>query len=195
MIGTIAENLKGFLLDPVESFRKSRDDAPGAVFLYLGVLLLINAVFSAMVAVAVGFGSSDALEAMVGGMPAPVGVFFLVLVGGFILTLICAAWVHLWAYLFGARRGIMQTLTAIVYAGTPGQILGWIPLIGFIAGLWSMVLVVLGIRELQELSTGKAILAVAIAVIIPLAVIILAIMFFMIGSSSMTVVPVSPADI
>jgi len=78
------------------------------------------------------------------------------------------------------------------YAGTPGQILGWIPLIGFIAGLWSLVLIVLGIRELQEISTGKAILAVAIAVIIPLAVIIIAAAYFMIASPAVTTLQVSP---
>ena len=192
MIGTLAEKMKGFLLDPVETFRQSRTDAPVGVFIYLGALLLINAVFSALVAVAVGFGNTQALAGMTGGMSAPVVVFFLVLVGGFIFTLIGAAWVHLWAYLFGGRRGIMQTVNAIIYAGTPGQILGWIPLIGFIAGLWSLVLIVLGIRELQELSTGKAILAVAIAVIIPLAVIIIAAAYFMIASPAVTTMQVSP---
>jgi hypothetical protein len=44
--------------------------------------------------------------------------------------------------------------------------------------LWSLILGVLGIRELQELSTGKAILAVAIAVMIPLILIILFAVFF-----------------
>jgi len=191
MIGTFVENLKGFLLDPVETFRQSRTDTPAAVFGYLGALLLINAVLSALVAFAAGFGSTRDLAGMPGGISAPVGVFFLVLVGGFILTLTGAAWIHLWTYLLGGRKGIMQTLIAFIYAGTPGQILGWIPLIGFIATLWSLVLIVIGIRELQELSTGKAILAVAIAVIIPLAVIILAAAYFMIAPSAVTTVPVS----
>jgi hypothetical protein len=188
MIDTFAGNVKGFILDPVETFRRSGTDTPAAVFTYLGVLLLINAILSALVAAAVGFGSTNTPA----GMSAPVMVFFLVLIGGFILSLIGAAWIHLWVYLLGGRRGFLQTLAAVIYGGTPGQLLGWIPLIGIISSLWSLALVVLGIRELQALGTAKAILAVAIAVIIPLALILLAASYFMIGSTTMTPVLVPP---
>ncbi len=188
MIDTFAGNAKGFILNPVETFRRSGTDTPVAMFTYLGVLLLINAILSALVAAAVGFGSTNAPA----GMSAPVMVFLLVLIGGFILSLVAAAWIHLWVYLLGGRRGFLQTLAAVIYGGTPGQLLGWIPLIGIIASLWSLVLVVLGIRELQALGTAKAILAVAIAVIIPLALILLAASYFMIGSTTMTPVLVPP---
>jgi hypothetical protein len=95
-------------------------------------------------------------------------------------------------YLAGGRRGIMQTTAAIIYAATPGQLFSWIPLIGFIAVIWTLVLAVIGIRELQEISTGKAIVVIAIAVIIPLVIIILAAAYFMVSSSTVTPLPVSP---
>ncbi|MDD4138567.1 MAG: YIP1 family protein [Methanoregula sp.] len=178
MTDTIAGRAKGFLLNPVETFRRSGTDAPASVFTYFGALLLVNAILSALVAAAMGFGSAMTLAGLPDGAVAPVLVFFLVLAGGFILTLIAAAWVHLWVYLLGGRRGIMRTITAVFCAGTPGLLLGWIPLIGLIFLLWSLVLLVPGIRELQELTTGKAIIAIAISGIIPLAIIVLSVSYF-----------------
>ena len=55
--------------------------------------------------------------------------------------------------------------------------------------LWSLVLNILGIRELQELSTMKATLVVAIAVLIPLILIILAFAYLIISSSNMVFTP------
>lgn len=191
MNGPFLENVKGFLLSPVVTFRQSGTDAPAAVFLYLGVLLLINAILSTLVALAIGFGSMQP-PGLPAGMPTSVAVFIFVLIGGFILTLIGAAWVHIFTYLLGGRRGIMQTLAATVYASTPGHLFSWIPLIGFIAMIWSLVLLVIGIRELQALSTTRAILAVAIACLIPLIIVIIAASYFLIASSSMTVMPVPP---
>jgi hypothetical protein len=192
MIITITERAKGFLLNPAGTFCRSRTDAPIAVFTYFGVLLLINAILSTLVAIAVGFGRQDTLAGIPEGIADPVIVFFLVLGGGIIFMIAGSVWIHLWVYLLGGRRGIMQTVTAVIYAGTPVQLLSWIPLIGIITVLWSLVLTSLGIRELQEISTGKAILAIAIAVIIPLGLIILAAGYYMISSPVVTQLPASP---
>ena len=123
------------------------------------------------------------------GAPLPVIVFIAALVGGFILTLIFAAWVHLWVYIFGGRKGIMQTVNAIIYGHTPRLLFGWIPVIGFIFTLWSLVLNIFGIRELQEISGVKATLALAIAIIIPLAIIVIAAAYFLISTVTMTGLP------
>lgn len=190
MIDSMVTRAKGFLLDPVATFRQCRTDEPGTVFTYFIALLLVNAVLSALIAAIALPGGMMMYGGMSGGAATPFMVFFLALIGGFVMTLILAAWIHLWVYLVGGRRGIMQTTSAVIYGDTPGLLLGWIPLIGIIAGLWSLVLVILGIRELQDLSTGRAVLAVAIAVLIPLILIVLAAAFFMISYSTMTPVPV-----
>jgi hypothetical protein len=64
-----------------------------------------------------------------------------------------------------------------MYGSTPGLLFGWIPIIGMIASIWSLVLEVLGIRQLHEITTGKAILAVVmmLVVFIVLAVILAAV--------------------
>ncbi|MFZ1128749.1 YIP1 family protein [Methanoregula sp.] len=193
MIDTLVAKVKGFLLDPVETFRQSKTDAPKSVFTFFGVLLLVNAILSTII-VAAGIEAMNVFGGTTFGAALPVVVFFIVLVGGFIFTLIFAAWTHLWVYVLGGRKGIMQTVNAILYGSTPHLLLGWIPFIGIIFTLWTLVLNVLGIRELQELSTGKAILAVVIAVIIPLVIILLSAAWFMTSYMSMTEVPVPPAN-
>jgi hypothetical protein len=122
------------------------------------------------------------------GVAFPGIVFIMMLVGGFIATLVFAAWLHLWVSLAGGHRGIMQTVHAVIYGCTPRLLLGWIPFLGFLFLLWSLFLAVLGIRELQELSDIKAVLVVAVATIIPFIVIILLAAYLY--STVMTVTPV-----
>ena len=188
MIDTILAKAKGFLLDPVEAFRKSGNDEPGTVLTYLGLLLIFNAAISAIL-IAVGTDPVQQYAGLSLGAAGAVMVFFLVLVIGFTGTLILSAWIHLWVYLLGGRRGILRTVTAIAYGSTPSLILGWIPFLGIIFALWSLVLGVLGIRELQALSTAKAILAIALALMIPLIIVLLALALFMPVSMIVTEVP------
>ena len=126
MINAIIKKARGFLLNPVETFRQSRNDDPGAVFPYFAALLLVNAILSAVIA-AVVVGTMPVFAGLNPGAPFPVIIFIAALVAGFIFTLIFAAWVHLWVYLFGGRKGIMQTTNAIIYGQTPRLLFGWIP--------------------------------------------------------------------
>lgn len=176
MIDTMVDRVKGFFLKPVETFRDSEKDDPGAVFTYFGALLLVYAVLSSLVHVI--FGTVGA----VGFVEDLITTF----VGGFIGMLVFAAWVHLWVYVVGGRRGIMQTVNALFYGSTPGLLLGWIPFVGIIFSLWSLVLYVLGVRELQGLGTGRAILAIVIAVVIPLVLVALLAAYFMVSFMSVT---------
>lgn len=178
MIPAIIEKGKGFLLDPVNAFQQAKDDEPGTVLPYLAVLLLINAILSALLAMTmIGTVAVPGLT----GPSGAVAVFFVILAGGFIGTLIFGAWLHLFVYVFGGRRGIWQTIKAVTYGNTPILIFGWIPFLGFLFTLWSLALDILGIRELQEISTLKAILAVALAVMIPLILLILLAAYLMIA--------------
>ena len=193
MIDAIVTKVKGFLMSPVATFQQSKNDEPGIVFTYFAALLLIHAILAALIA-AIGIEKMPMYPGMPSGIAVPVIVFLMALVGGFIVTLIFAAWLHLWVYILGGRKGIMQTFKAIIYSNTPRLLLGWIPFIGFIFGLWSLVLSILGIRELQEISTTKAILAVAIAVMIPLILLILLAAWFMISYMTVSGMPFPPGN-
>jgi len=185
MLTTILAKIKGFLFNPVETFRSSRDDTPGTVLGYFSVLLAIDAVLTSVITVlGIGFLGLFGQYLPPTGPFLPVIIFVLVLVGGLIWALVISAWVHLWVYLLGGRKGIFQTVKAVLYGLTPGLLFGWIPVVGFFFSLWAIVLEILGIRELQELSTGKAILALFIAVMIPILLLILLALYLMVNVHS-----------
>ena len=190
MITSIFGKAKGFLLTPVETFRQSKNDELSTVFTYFIALLLFNAILSAALA-AIMIETLPALAMMTWGISVPVAIFLMMLVGGFIATLVFGVWLHLWVYLFGGRRGIMQTINAVIYGSTPRLLFGWIPFIGFIFTLWSLALGILGVRELQEIDSLKATLAVALAVMIPVILLIVLAAYFMIANVTTTAVPVT----
>jgi len=190
MVLSIGERLKGFLFSPSETFDNSKDDTIGDAFKYFVVILMIYAlIISVLVAVAFSRFASMlgmlgipmmALGAAVGPLFA-VGFFILMLMIGIISVFIDGFWLHIWVYLFGGREGVEETLKAVMYGATPGCLFGWIPLVGLI---WSVIVEIIGVRQLHGLSTEKAVLAVIIAIAIPLiiyAVIIAAFMVTMPG--------------
>jgi hypothetical protein len=188
MITTIGKKVNGFLTNPVDTFRLSKEEGPDAVVPYFVMLLLLHAALSAVLA-ALAIEILPMTGMITGGPFGPVVVFFVSLVAGFAGILVFGAWLHLWVYIFGGRRGIWQTIKAVMYGDTPFLLFGWIPFIGFVFVLWSLVLCILGIRELQETSSIKAILAVALAVMIPLILLLILAAYFMIASTTTTMVP------
>jgi len=188
MADTIIAKMKGFLLNPVETFKASRDDSPGTVFTYFGIILLVYAILSAVIT-AITFTALSALgmiSSMIPGftpglgMLMPVIVFICVIIGGIIGTIIFGAWLHLWVYIFDGRQGIMQTIKAVMYGHTPFLLFGWIPLISFIFAIWTLILDIFGVRELCGLSTGRAVTALVVAIVIPVLIIaILVVLFIM----------------
>jgi hypothetical protein len=186
MITSIFEKVKGFLMNPIDAFRQAKGDEPATVLPYFAVLLLIDAVISAALISVFMIGTSPLPGPVTGGISGAVLLFLIIIAGGFICTLVFGAWLHLWVYIFGGRQGIWQTLKAFMYGSTPSLLFGWIPFIGFIFSLWSLVLDIFGIRELQEISSMKATLAVALAVMIPLILLIIVAAYFLIGTVTTT---------
>ncbi|MEN8143482.1 MAG: YIP1 family protein [Gemmatimonadota bacterium] len=78
---------------------------------------------------------------------------------------------HLFAlFLAPQRRGLADTVRVLCYAGSPGvlSIIPWIG--GMVGGIWSLVLLVIGIREAHRTTTGRSIAIV----LLPLALMLLA---------------------
>jgi hypothetical protein len=194
------ELIKGFLLTPVETFQKVRKADLGDTLKYFLILVVINTVLSAIIGL-VALSSmwaaySSIFEGLGIAIPAAAGfgiiVFAILMIFVNLLVLfIGAAWMHLWVYILGGRKGYMETLKALAYGDTPYLLIGWIPLIGFIGSIWSFVLYILGVRELQEMSTGRAAGAVILAfvVFIIIVIVIAAALFFAVVSSG--VMPVN----
>jgi hypothetical protein len=101
------------------------------------------------------------------GLTAVILLIF-VIISGLIGILVGSGWMHIWVYICGGRKGVGQTIKAMAYGSTPSLVLGWIPFIGIIFSIWSIVVSIIGIRQLHEISTGRAVLAYLLgAIIIP----------------------------
>ncbi len=172
----LVERVKGFLMNPVESFQKARGDTLGDTFTYFIILLVIYAILASIVSWVMGQAVQSLFPGFqgMGGMALPI-LFVATIVGGIVGAFIGGAWLHLWVYIFGGRKGIVQTIKTVMYGLTPTYVIGWIPIISIIGAIWSFILFILGVREMQEISTGRAIVAVVIAIVIP--IIIFALIF------------------
>jgi len=180
MVLSIVERIKGFLFSPSATFDASKEDTLGDAFKYFIVILAIYAVIVTIIVAAVlsvilnflattlppGTLPPEALMLGAGGGAVfAVTSFIQVFIGGIIGVFIIGLWTHIWVYLVGGRKGIEQTIKALMYGYTPGYLFVWIPVVNVI---WALIVGVIGIRQLHELSTGKAVLAVIIAIAIPI---------------------------
>ena len=176
MVLSIGERIKGFLFSPSETFDNSKEDTIGDAFKYFVVLLAIYAVlFSIMVLVAFSamswiVGPWAAMMGLAAGPILAVAMLVLTFISGIIAVFIMGLWMHIWVYIVGGRKGVKQTIKALMYGATPSYLLGWIPIVGIVAGIWALIVEIIGIRQLHELSTGKAVLAFILAIIIPVIV-------------------------
>ena len=193
MINSLFLKVRGFLLNPRDTFQQIRDDEPGVPFMYFCTLLLLNVILSALIEVFSGVWNLRLGTGILSGTAAPFTVLIFFMVCSIVLILLLAAWIHMWVYIFGGRKGIKQTFKAILYGDTPYLLFGWIPFIGSVFAFWSLVLCTLGIRELQEVSTPYAILAVALAIITLVIPLILIIAWLMTSNMVFIPLPFSPA--
>ena len=164
------EKVKGFLLSPVETFQKVKDEDLGPLMKYFVILTLIFSILMAVIMIGLSSAMLSLLPvklpfmagAAAGGLTAVV-TFITLLISLLIGLFIIAAIVHIFVYLLGGKKGYTQTVKAMGYGMTPSLLLGWIPFIGIIVSIWALIVEIIGVRELQEMSTGKA----ALAVILP----------------------------
>ena len=185
------DKVKGFLLNTTETLIAHRDESLGDALRYLVVLL---AIFGALNGVMLGLGLSMAQD--IASPYAAMGAFGVIvtilaaivvmIIAGVIALFIGGIILHIFVYIAGGRKDVSTTLRAFIYSSTPNLLFGWIPLIGFLAGLWSLVLQVMAIRELHEISTARAVAAVVLPYIIMLILVVLTLSFFLISGPTIT---------
>lgn len=171
MFELIIERAKGIMVNPVEHFRQAAADPVSFVIIYYLVLL---AVFAALFTLA--FSSSGLGRYVVYSTQFMV-IIITMLVQMIVSLFIGTVWLHIWTYVAGGRQDIGTTLKVVAYAMTPMLLLGWFMPVGAIAGsVWYIVLQVLGIRELQQLTTGRAILAVSLSIVAMVVLVVVALL-------------------
>lgn len=153
--GNYCKKAKSFLLEPTKAYKKEAKSSLGEAFKFL---LLLNIPYSILFGLGIGLISWNPIAAAGAAVGAFIMMIIFPLIGGLIL--------HIFAFLFGAKKGFEQTLKAVFYAETPVLLLGWIPFIGPIFNLWTLVLEIIGIKNLHKVSTGTAVLALLVPLII-----------------------------
>ena len=180
MFNSLVNKVKGILLTPVETFQQSRADDFKTALTYFAPLLLflaimttiVTLIFSIILSIFNPFG-------IVGGIVSSIMWFFIYLIGIPICAVLVTIWIHIITYLAGGRKDIFQTFKAVIYGMTPSLLLGWVPILSYLICLVSIIYTTVGLRELQEISTGRAIAIMAIAILVPtIIVVILVVLFF-----------------
>jgi hypothetical protein len=185
MFDDLITEMKGFLMSPSETFKKTNGKSLGAAYQYYVALLVIFTVLYGIVVVSMGLAAFTSMvdkmavvpvvgdvaagaAANFSGFVISLGVFFVYLVflfyllGIFVQGLI----MHAFVLLMGGEKGVTQTVKTTMYASTPFLLFGWIPFVSIIAYIWSFVLLILGLKENHEMELGNAIIVVFIPVVL-----------------------------
>ncbi|MCQ8894434.1 MAG: YIP1 family protein [Methanolinea sp.] len=186
---------RGFLLEPKVAFVRARSVSISDSILYFILLLLINAILSVIVGLVIATAILSLVVQLIGQLG--MGEVFLVetlgmvaaaiilVIVSFLFLFVAAGWLHIFVYLLGGRKGYGETLKVLAFGSTPFLLVGWIPLVGFfVGGVWTLVLSVLGIRELQQVSTARALGAVILAAVIPFILLVILAAYFFISPVS-----------
>jgi hypothetical protein len=186
MSSHIGEKVKGFLLHPAETFRVTRAETLTSAYQYYVILLIIFSVLLAIVvSVSVGatYWSSSVTTIASSGLLGSNGsgivkaftaflVTYLLFLPYFLFVFMLFAifisgfYYHVFVILFGGQKGLTQTVKAVMYASTPALLLGWIPFVSFIGSVWTVILIIIGVRENQEMTTGRAVLVVLVPLVL-----------------------------
>jgi hypothetical protein len=185
MFEDLTSNMKGFIMAPSETFKKTSGKSLGAAYQYYVALLVIFTVLFGIVVVSMGLATFTsmvdkmAVVPIIGGVAAgavanfsgfviALGVFFvyLVFLALFIGIFILGLKTHVFVLLMGGEKGVVQTVKTTMYASTPALLLGWIPFVGGIGFIWTLALLVIGIKENHEMEIGNAVLVVLIPIVL-----------------------------
>jgi len=162
--------MKGSILTPVDTFRLARGENLTVAFPYVLFVVFTHVILASLVSVHIipvhpGISLINQTWRSTGPFSG-IALIFLLFTAGIFLTFAWGLWLHIWVYVFGGRKKIQETLKAVIYGSTPFMLFGWIPLVGIAALLWSVALQAIGIREMQGISPGRAVLAFLLAAVI-----------------------------
>lgn len=175
--------LAGMIRRPAETYRLLGNEPLSRSILYLVVLLVVNTVLIGLLGVVAVIGYlifeggsvDDAVGAIFGSILNMVisPIMSIISIGLIIVIL------HLATVVLHGRGSPADTVQVVIYGATPAFLIGWIPLLGVIAYLWSFVLFAIGLRERHQLETSRA--AAASLVTLILMVILMVVLDFVLS--------------
>lgn len=182
---------KGATFDPGNFFRQTpRDGGTGAALIYflaIGILLAGATLFWDSMSFFAGTGAQETLAAEWGYPTVSPMVRFLLAPGLLLLSLfVSAGVVHVLLLIFdGAAGGFGTTVRVFCYGYSPA-IFGVVPILGTLVGsIWSVVVVIIGLREAHQADAWKPVVAVLVPFVGLLVLFFLAILFvFAVGAAA-----------
>ena len=162
----------GFLGAPLNTFSNVQAEALGTALKYFTIWVVIFAILRTVVFYTVERQAFQAFWNLLGLSDGtlylfhPVKFALLAVLGAFASLFISGSLTHLFVWAFGGRKGYGNTIKAFGYGNTPLFLFGWIPFVGMLLWIWTVVLDVVGIRQLHEISTGRAVGAVLLGIVV-----------------------------
>jgi hypothetical protein len=166
------------LKEPRAFFRHLNEKGVGSAWVYFAVLSLIASALGFVVRQLTATTSANMMARLfnlpASSVAAAASMGFgwaasMALIGyvfGLAFVFVIMAVLFVWIYIFGGRAGYEKTFQLGVYAYTPSFLLGWIPFVGFLGGIWSLILLIIGTQEVHDLSRVKSILMYVIPAVI-----------------------------
>jgi len=188
---SFGEEVKGFLGAPSNTFNNVEAEALGSAVKYFAIWAVIYAILQTIIFYTLGRGVFQTLWDLLGLSDAPLFLYYfdpvtfalLAVLGAFAGLFISGLWTHLFVRAFGGRKGYRNTIKAFAYGDTPVLLFGWIPFVGMLFSIWALVLNIIGIRQLHEISTGRATGAVLLSMValgVIIALIVLLVVLFVV---------------
>jgi hypothetical protein len=150
----------GLIMHPVRTLISLRDESLASALLYYLAITLGFTILSIIMVLAAG---ALAAPLPVSGVdPLSMALFGIELICiTFVSLLIGTGIVHGAVWLMDGAGTIQDTIRIFCYAETPSLVVGWVPVIGWIiASVWSVILLVLGLKEYHRLTLQQAVIAV-----------------------------------
>jgi hypothetical protein len=165
--------VKGFLGAPASTFNNVQAEGLGTALKYFTIWVVIYTILRTAIFYTAEKRVFESLWNLLGVSDAglylyqfhPVVFALLAVVGAFAGLFISGSLTHLFVWAFGGRKGYGNTMKAFAYGETPLLLFGWIPFVGMLLWIWALVLNVIGIRQLHEISTGRAVGAVLLGIV------------------------------
>jgi hypothetical protein len=181
------EKAKGFLRAPANTFNDVEPEALVSALQYFAIWAVIYAILQTIIFYTLGRGVFQTLWDLLGLSNAalflfhPATVGLASVLGAFGGLFLSGSWAHLFVRAFGGRKGWGNTIKAFAYGNTPIFLFGWIPFVGALFSIWALVLDIIGIRQLHEISTGRAIGAVLLSYLALIVIVVLIVLAFVLS--------------
>lgn len=182
---------KGSTFDPGVFFAGApRKNGTGAALVYLlvvGMLLAGATLFWDSMSFMAGSAAEDPMAAFGLGSISPLVRFLLAPVLLLATLYVSAGVVHVLLLIFdGAHNGFGTTVRVFCYAYSPA-LFGVVPYIGaLVGGIWSLVLVIIGLRTAHEAAAWKPAVAVLVPFFVTMAFFVLVMLTMVMAGAALT---------